>query len=73
MSTPRRARGHRDPSEAGGGVHHYVVNRDGAVDDGAAEAQGSARHSKYIEGNVDPEMLSKHQANMRRFHFMDRE
>lgn len=54
-------------------MHHYVVNRDGAVDDGAAEAQGSARHSKYIEGNVDPEMLSKHQANMRRFHFMDRE
>lgn len=58
---------HKDES----GTKKYVV-RDGKVVEDSAQSRDSAPHSNWGGNNVDPDDLKRHNAQMRRFHFMDR-
>lgn len=51
---------------------HYVV-RGGQVVEGVGKGPGERAISSWREGNVDPDQLARHKANLRRFKFMDRD
>lgn len=67
MLTPKHA--HGDTSQ--GGVKRFVATKEG-VQEGHAAAKGKKAVSNWGEGNIDPDQLARHNANIRRFHFMDR-
>ena len=49
----------------------FVVDSSGDVVAGRAAAVDSAKHKTFTAGNLDPDDIKRHNANLRRFHFGD--
>jgi len=66
---PEKDAKHRSSYDEMSNVTSYIVTKDGKIQEGFAEAIETAPYSTWRDGNLDPDMIRKHEIQMERFHF----